>query len=117
MDELILIDAACLIIGIVGIVLAYFFYLKTKQQEEAVAAENKTALMEIRGSITEQTIKLNDIEVGLAQFQIQGDVINYPEIQQKTDARKRLEAFFIGIFVTILLAAIIAYLTKPRKRS
>ena len=57
MDILIIIDILCLFFGVIGVLLAIYFYGKSKKHKETIAAENRMQLTKIEG--VSQELKYN----------------------------------------------------------
>lgn len=90
MDILTLIDSLCLIFGVVGVILAIYFYQKSKNQAEITARENQNQLLKIENTV-------NGIE---GSFRT-------PAINQDN----RFGAFIFGslfaVFIALILAALL----------
>ena len=95
--------------GISSLIYAYHCQKQNKAIQEAMAAEIRNHFKEVKTS-------LSVVGVDLVEFKSQSNLLKYPEIQQQRNFVKQIQAFFIGIGITILIALIFSYLTKPRKR-
>jgi len=98
-----------IILGVVCLIYAIYCQKQNKILQETISMEHQKQLNEIKTSISV-------VGVELVQFKKQDDATKFPEIQHNRDIIKEIQAFFIGITITILIALILDYLTKPRRR-
>ena len=102
MDIIVMVDLLSLVVGIIGVVLAIYFYMKSKKREEINNIEYQG--------------RLQNMEVSLTQFRIQERETNYPEIKKEQNIRKALNALVVIILMIILANAISSYLSDRTKR-
>jgi uncharacterized protein YpmS len=109
-------DILCLIVGAVGIILAIYFYEKSKKHKETIAIENRAQLNKIEGTVTENQSQLNNIVVPLKEYRVQEKTADYPDIKKAQNMRKAFEAFLAFILILVLIKVISDYVSERGKR-
>lgn len=113
------------IIGVVGIIVGAAFgvgclwYAKycqdqNQRRDESNMNENRAQFTDVKGTLTENNVQLQAIEVSLTQFRDREKATNYPEIKKENNVGNAFAAFFIIVLIFVLAAALGSYLSKKR---
>jgi len=111
-----IINILSLIVGIAGVSLAVYFYMKSKKHSELSKTEIQMQLTESQIQLTESQRRLKNIEESIIPYRIQERATNYPDIKREQNIRKAFEALLAFILIIILAGVIASYFSDTSKK-